>query len=400
MKKIICLIVLFSMMLTCFMSCNSTEYKKALELAEKEDYEGACAIFEELGDYKDSKERAKSMKSRMAFNFRKNGDYESAYALYKEIEAVEFCKMFYYVPTYIKHKIRDTETVQNFYYNEANFLSQIVTVDQNNKQSRIDYTYKNGEIAWYIMTDHEERQSICHYGYDYDTGELATKKFTDHNFNEQYTNYIYDKKGRLFYESSGSSDHSAGHCSTEYIYDESDNLIERIHTHYPSKEKEINYYTYDKNGNLIKDVLDSCGLNKHIMEYSYDADGKMIRKLFIHPDGDEYTYDYIYDSKGNLIKKIYNQAGSDYREITDYFYDENNNLVKLVYRGNITRVEEWTYDENENLIKYVKSDGEKEIELIEYKYKFVYMPIFWDSISESTKEILSEKLVTKPEIEK
>ena len=178
------------------------------------------------------------------------------------------------------------------------------------------------------------------------------------------------------------------------------NLIKIIYTYLPEGDKQINYYTYDKNGNLIKDVLDSCGLNKHIMEYSYDADGKMIRKLFIHPDGDEYTYDYIYDSKGNLIKKIYNQAGSDYREITDYFYDENNNLVKLVYRGNITRVEEWTYDENENLIKYVKSNGEKEIESIEYKYKFVYMPIFWDSISESTKEILSEKLVTKPEIEK
>ena len=50
MKKIICLLVLFSMMLTCFVSCSTLKYERAMKLIEKGEYEKAYAIFEELGD--------------------------------------------------------------------------------------------------------------------------------------------------------------------------------------------------------------------------------------------------------------------------------------------------------------------------------------------------------------
>ena len=50
MKKIICLLVLFSIMLTCFASCSTLKYERAMKLIEKGEYEKAYAIFEELGD--------------------------------------------------------------------------------------------------------------------------------------------------------------------------------------------------------------------------------------------------------------------------------------------------------------------------------------------------------------
>ena len=58
MKKALSLIVCIVMLMTlclAFSSCNSQEYSRALELIEKGEYEEAKAIFEKLGDYKDSK---------------------------------------------------------------------------------------------------------------------------------------------------------------------------------------------------------------------------------------------------------------------------------------------------------------------------------------------------------
>lgn len=53
MKKVILVLTVLAM-LVCFTSCKSADYRNALALHDAADYEGAAAIFEQLGDYKDA----------------------------------------------------------------------------------------------------------------------------------------------------------------------------------------------------------------------------------------------------------------------------------------------------------------------------------------------------------
>ncbi len=57
MKKTIIAIVLLTIFCFCFTACKSGDYKTAAELLAAKDYAGAAAIFETLGEYKDSAER-------------------------------------------------------------------------------------------------------------------------------------------------------------------------------------------------------------------------------------------------------------------------------------------------------------------------------------------------------
>lgn len=58
------LVVLLAMLLS-LTGCKSSDYKKAHELAESGDYEGAAAAYQELGDYKDSEERALALEHKV-----------------------------------------------------------------------------------------------------------------------------------------------------------------------------------------------------------------------------------------------------------------------------------------------------------------------------------------------
>ena len=57
MKKTIIAIVLLTVFCFCFTACKSGDYKTATELLAAKDYASAAAIFETLGDYKDSTDK-------------------------------------------------------------------------------------------------------------------------------------------------------------------------------------------------------------------------------------------------------------------------------------------------------------------------------------------------------
>ncbi len=61
------------------------QYKQAMDYIDKEDYDSASALLEQLGDYRDSADAINLIKLRKAQNQFNNGDYENAYKALSEV---------------------------------------------------------------------------------------------------------------------------------------------------------------------------------------------------------------------------------------------------------------------------------------------------------------------------
>ncbi len=84
MKKIVGMALIVMMLVLC--GCKSEDYKKAQSLLEYNRYDEAQTIFEELGDYQDSRDLVKECKYRKAENlYEKDFNYSDAQAIYKEL---------------------------------------------------------------------------------------------------------------------------------------------------------------------------------------------------------------------------------------------------------------------------------------------------------------------------
>jgi RHS repeat-associated protein len=81
-------------------------------------------------------------------------------------------------------------------------------------------------------------------------------------------------------------------------------------------EEVINTYTYNTNGQLIKEVNPSGSM----VEYKYDATGNVILKT----DEDGYVTTYLYDQVNNLVKETY----GDGKETT-YTYNPLNQVISM-----------------------------------------------------------------------
>lgn len=109
-------------------------------------------------------------------------------------------------------------------------------------------------------------------------------------------------------------------------------------------------YSYDENGNVIKNVTTNSDGGKTVVDTSYDEDGNIIKKILTNPDGTKEIKDYTYNENGNLTKRVYTHAD-----------------------GTI-QTEEYVYDENENIIKKIYTSSDGKVTTYEYTCKLVYIP--------------------------
>ena len=94
------LLVISALLITIiFSGCNSSDYAKAEEYLANGSYEEAISAFENLGEYKDSKDKLKEAKYKNATELMDNGSYDEAIKLYETIEGysdtadkIEDCK--------------------------------------------------------------------------------------------------------------------------------------------------------------------------------------------------------------------------------------------------------------------------------------------------------------------
>lgn len=99
MRKIVAMMLALTMALV-LGGCAGSDYKKALELFEQGQYEEAKSVFEELGDYRDSKEQVSNCKYNIAQGMFEQGQYEEAQTVFEELgeyqdskEQVSKCKI-------------------------------------------------------------------------------------------------------------------------------------------------------------------------------------------------------------------------------------------------------------------------------------------------------------------
>ena len=96
----------------------------------------------------------------------------------------------------------------------------------------------------------------------------------------------------------------------EFFYNK-DNLPSQVVYTYSYGDKFIEDYTYDANGNVIKEVYTDSDGDKSIYDYTYDANGNVIKEVYTYSDGDKSIYDYTYDANGNVIKEVHTDSDGD-----------------------------------------------------------------------------------------
>lgn len=88
MKKTVSLF-LIALLLLSLSGCSLIDYKDAGELMKAGDYEAASSAYKALGDYKDSKIKAKACDYKIAKDLLNSGDYESAGVIFKQLDDYE-----------------------------------------------------------------------------------------------------------------------------------------------------------------------------------------------------------------------------------------------------------------------------------------------------------------------
>lgn len=165
----------------------------------------------------------------------------------------------------------------------------------------------------------------------------------------EYTiNFTYDKNGNCIKEAYTDSDGETD--TTQYTYDEMGKLIKATYVYDDDNRAEYTY-TYDDKGNLIKEVgIDSYTEGySHIWEHTYDENGNRIKYLYKHSNSEEaiYYYTYSYDENGNLSETVYyDDNGEDlsFSLALNYTYDEKGRLIREVQtRDSSTSSERYAY---------------------------------------------------------
>ena len=84
LKKFLCLVLSIILVLS-LSACDSSDYKKAMELYESGDLDGAITAFSVLGDYEDSADMVLKIKYEKAGQYYKDAYYEDALKIYEEL---------------------------------------------------------------------------------------------------------------------------------------------------------------------------------------------------------------------------------------------------------------------------------------------------------------------------
>lgn len=148
--------------------------------------------------------------------------------------------------------------------------------------------------------------------------------------------YSYDNNGnvvkKIMLEYDGSVE-----GETTYEYDAQRNLIKEDYR-YNSGEFGISIYNYDGQNNIINEIFVSNGYyGCYIDTYLYDSNGVCTQKIRVFTDEDGNSigasptyFTYTYDINGNLIKELEEDSEiPGYFVITEYTYDSYGNVLTM-----------------------------------------------------------------------
>ena len=274
MKRIIstvlCLLMLFASCVS-IVSCGAENQKKADDYATAlakiidRDYEGAYALFEQLGDYKDSK---------------------------------KYLENFYYMPTWTSFNL-------------------------SNKSGTIDILYNEFNLPVEEISHREDMERTTEFEYD-EFGNVVKQIAIINGESSSYT-YVYNETGYYDYAHYVGADGSE--CTYEYTYNEDGYKTTETYSDY-LENGYVCTFTYDENNNLIGMAFEVSGEIYSVdITYTFDENGYITKKVSNYSDGVEEILEYTYDEEGKKTKCVF-EAYDDSVTTFDYTYDDNGNLIK------------------------------------------------------------------------
>lgn len=115
-----CLALCLVLLLVALVGCDATDYKKATELYESGKYAEAQAMFEELGDYEDSRTKAKDCQYMQAKALMDGGKYAEAQAIFEKLgdykdskTCIQDCKWYSFVAYVENNDLGEPATDKN-----------------------------------------------------------------------------------------------------------------------------------------------------------------------------------------------------------------------------------------------------------------------------------------------
>ena len=297
---------------------NEAKYTEACALIESGDYEKAYAAFKELGDYKDSQ---------------------------------KYLSKFVFFPTVANYSFHDRSGVMTIELGMYNMPSRMLTEGVEGAESN---AYTKDGVYTYDSKGNLMRQAVTY------NGELMA------------FDYTYDDNNNLI-----KAEYSIGgvvHTVNGYVYDENGLLIREYYT-----EGDVVHYdyenSYDANGNMIGSVFKAPD-GDHVYTYTYNDEGNLINEQGTVPGEYCYNIDYTYNADGRLMQKVRTENEEDSYVIT-YTYDNAGNCIKeeAVLPDETKHIFEQEFDANGNVTKETQIAPDGTVETVEWQYALTYLTI-------------------------
>ena len=256
------------------------DYIKAFSLIEEGKYEEAKALFEKLGDYKDS---------------------------------AEHLSKFWYLPAWIYNDIIGKGGSYEYFFNENNLISKYV-VHRDGMDGYCEFSYyENGDIKTQSAYINGATQS-----FEYTYNSIRKRDTAVHTIDgvvTYYHSFKYDENGN---EIEFRIDDVEGN-TVQLITKTYDELGDCIRVEYVFDDPDYNYtmdveHIYNDEGMLVRQVGRYSYGSQESLDFTWDANENMIKKVFTYDNGNQNVCEYTYDEHGNMIKEVL----TNYKGVVQY----------------------------------------------------------------------------------
>ena len=356
---------------------KQADYDRALALINEGKLEEAYTIFKNLGNFKNSEDmlaRFRYMPKSMLYTEIYSKDGEEPKTDVTTSTTVLNDKGF---PTTITITYSDGDTdIYYFTYDASGAITKVIN-DWNGELCTVEYSYDSSYNMVEAINTSDDGTSIYTYKYD-SRGNMTEEKYVFYDGSTTTYTWAYDSRNRV---TKKTETHNSGSSYVyEYEYDSNGNEIKCTYSYSSSSysNSSVTTSTYDSNNNITKKTVTSDTEVTQETVYHYNSKGYLIK---IVETGSSYSRitDYTYDENGNVIReKRSSNYSNDYSywSANDYTYDANGNIIKDVYTSSNQEgedVEEYTYDAHGNITgySYMYSDGDSDAAQVEYILVFV-----------------------------
>lgn len=221
----------------------------------------------------------------------------------------------------------------------------------NNGNLILAKTYgSTGDINEHYKYIYNEKNQMVHEINFFDDIEIVEERFC-----------TYDDSGKIAEEKIAYQE--GGENIINYFYDELGNLVKRQQCDVDGNIEELELFEFE-GGKLKKNILfndENKEVSRH--EFSYDENGNLLRNSFYSAEANEnFVMENFYNEKGIREKSLRYNSKEQLVEKVIYTIDENENISEIIEENTKSfKKTRFTYDQNNNVIKQEEFNNNDEL---------------------------------------